>query len=171
MRDGDVIASSTDTQDGTQDPIESISLSDILTTPGSVWSSSRPPGQTATCACRPSAGPLAIQLLPGPCTDTRRQENADQCGDGRRAHRRRVRQRLQWDRVRPDEQFGRSSHGSSSEPDGTAITAGNFSSTGGKLYCRSRISPQRPACRRRHPASLPSAAPQRRRRTRRRLGP
>ena len=31
-----------------------------------------------------------------------------QCGDGRRAHRRRVRQRLQRDRVRPDGQLGRS---------------------------------------------------------------
>ena len=52
------------------------------------------------------------------------------------------------------------------EADGTPITAGNFSSTGGSC-CRSRTWPRRRACRRRLPDSRRSAARRPRRRMRR----
>ena len=105
--DGDVIASSTDTQDGTQDPVESI-LSPFFDFSGLSLVVVKTSGSDRY---------LRVHAHGGTFGDTDRRQpvrplsggERGQCGDGRRAHRRRVRPRLQWDRVRPDEQFGRSS--------------------------------------------------------------
>ena len=104
--DGDVIASSTDIQDGTQDPIESIrSFFDYSGLSVVVVKAS---GSDRYLRVHAFDGRLAIQTA-GNLYGHSAAENAVSCGDGRRAHRRRVRQCVQRDRVRPDEQFGRSS--------------------------------------------------------------
>ena len=57
----------------------------------------------------------------------------NRCGDGRRARCRRARRRLQRERVRPEQNNSDGPRRIFFQPDGTAITAGNFSSTGGQL--------------------------------------
>ena len=90
--DGDVIASSTDTQDGTQDPIESI-LSPFFDFSGLSVVVVKASGSDRYLRVHAFDGRLAIQtagnLVRPLCGGER-----GQCGDGRRAHRRRVRQRL-----------------------------------------------------------------------------
>ena len=93
--DGDVIANSTDTQDGTQDPIESI-LSPFVDFSGLSLASRqdlRIGPLPARARLRRTVGdPDRWQPLRPLCGGER-----GQCGDGRRAHRRWDRQRLQRD--------------------------------------------------------------------------
>ena len=93
--DGDVIANSTDTQDGTQDPIESI-LSPFVDFSGL---------SLAVVKTSGSDRYLRVHAFDGTVGDPDRRQplrplcggERGQCGDGRRAHRRWDRQRLQRD--------------------------------------------------------------------------
>ena len=161
--DGDVIASSTDIQDGTQDPIESI-LSPFVDFSGLSLVVVKASGSDRYLRVHAFDGRLAIQTA-GNLYGHSAAENAVS---------------VAMVDVRTAAGSGNVFNGTESvrttnsdgprriffQPDGTAITAGNFSSTGGSC-CRNRTSPLQRASRRRRPASLRSVAPQPPRRTQR----
>ena len=127
---GDVIASSTDTQDGTQDPIESIS-SPIFDYSGLSVVVVKASGADRYLRVQAHSGPLASATA-GTLYGHSAQENAvivamvdvrTAAGSGNVFN--------GTESVRTDNSDG--PRRIFFQPDGTAITAGNFSSTGGKL--------------------------------------
>ena len=128
--DGDVIASSTDTQDGTQDPIESI-LSPLFNYSGLSVVVVKASGSNRYLRVQAFGGELEIQTA-GNMYGHSAAENAvgvamvdvrTAAGTGGIFN--------GTESVRSDNSDG--PRRIFFEPDGTAITAGNFSSTGGKL--------------------------------------